>query len=431
MISGFYMALTINEKYARLPHSSWISAFYQSRILRLAPIYFIICLVEGVWYVHSNMPNIFSANDLNMQARSALFFINVFVFGQDLWQTILSHSGTNIPNAFIQSAVNFFGSNALGPIYVYIGQAWSLGIELIFYAMAPFVVMSRTRLLVLFISCLLIRIYFIEHTNLFPNDPWRSRFFPSNMIFFFLGTMGYWIYAVAVGFKHAKTIGRIVAVLGMCFLIGSVSFAGGMFLFDGPEDYDQARLWIFYLLLTAGLPFLFILTKEIRWDRYIGELSYPLYLVHGFTIGLLSSLPFSLLARITFIVTTTLALSSALFILVDRPIDRFRQKLVSSSETIAGQSSLYKRMSFSLSAVPLLLFLLVIFRPSSVPHLIKAIGHYNIVVFSGKFYGVPQSEAVDWQKDDLLAIRGMLVSTTMDKTENLILTSLKNAEKSP
>lgn len=82
----------------------------------------------------------------------------------------------------------------------------------------------------------------------------------------------------------------------------------------------------------------------------------------------------------------------------------------------------------SLSAVPVLLFLLVISRPteaSPVPHLVKEVGQYNIVAFNGKFYGIPQGIAVNWQRDDLLAIRGMLVSATAENTEQLILTTLK------
>lgn len=380
--------------------------------------------------MRSNTPNIFSGNDLTLQARSALFFMNFFIFGQDTWQTILTHSATNIPNSFVQSAVNFFGRSALEPIYIYIGQAWSLGIELIFYAMAPFVVMSRTRVIALFITCLLIRFYFVEHADLFPNAPWRSRFFASNMPFFFLGTMSYWIYARAVRFEHAKTVGRMVAILGMCSLTGSVYFAGGMFLFDGPEDYDQIRLWIFYLLFTAGMPFLFILTKDIKWDSYIGEISYPLYLVHGFMIGSLNYLRFGPSVKLALIIAATLAVSTALFVFVDRPVDRFRHKLTASPKAIGVRSSLYRSIRYSLSAVPALLFLLVISRPtteaSPVPHLVKEVGRYNIVAFNGKFYGIPQGIAVNWQKDDLLAIRGMLVSATAENTEQLILTSLKN-----
>lgn len=92
MISGFYMALVITEKYSKLSSSSWVSTFYQSRILRLAPTYLIICLFEGFLYIRHDTPNIFSANSLTLQARSALFFVNFFIFGQDTWQTILSHA---------------------------------------------------------------------------------------------------------------------------------------------------------------------------------------------------------------------------------------------------------------------------------------------------------------------------------------------------
>ena len=289
----------------------------------------------------------------------------------------------------------------------------------------------RTRVIALFITCMLIRFYFVEHADLFPNAPWRSRFFASNMTFFFLGTMSYWIYARAVRFEHAKTVGRMVAILGICSLIGSIYFAGGMFLFDGPEDYDQLRLWIFYLLFTAGMPFLFILTKDIKWDSYIGEISYPLYLVHGFMIGSLNYLRFGPSVKLALIIAATLAVSTALFVFVDRPVDRFRQKLTASPKAIGVRSSLYGSISYSLSAVPVLLFLLVISRPteaSPVPHLVKEVGQYNIVAFNGKFYGIPQGIAVNWQRDDLLAIRGMLVNATAENTEQLILTTLKTSK---
>jgi uncharacterized protein YprB with RNaseH-like and TPR domain len=66
-----------------------------------------------------------------------------------------------------------------------------------------------------------------------------------------------------------------------------------------------------------------------------------------------------------------------------------------------------------------------------VPHLIKEVEHNNVVAFNGKVYGIPQDIAVNWQKDDLLTIRGMLVSTTAENTEQLILTSLKNVPNAP
>lgn len=304
--------------------------------------------------------------------------------------------------------------------------------------------MSRTRTIVLFITCLFIRFYFVEHADLFPNDPWRSRFFASNLPFFFLGVVSYWIYARAVSFRHSKTIGRMVAIVGVCSLIGSVYFAGGAFLFDGAEDYDQIRLWIFYLLFTVGMPFLFILSKDIKWDSYIGEISYPVYLVHGLIIGSLAPAHFSPSVRLILMLAITLAVSTALFVFVDRPVDRIRRALASTHMSKSAWPSLYRRIRFSVFAVPVLLFVFVIFRPTtevhsvaevpsvhSIPYLVKVVGHYNIVAFDGKFFGIPQGIRVNWQKDDLLAIRGMVVAGSAENTESLILATLPSIQNTP
>jgi len=333
VISGFYMALVINEKYSRLATNSWISTFYLSRILRLAPVYLIGCIVKALWCLQTNTPNVFLVNDLTIQARVALVLMNLFILGQDMWLTILTHAATNIPNRFIQAIVDFFGSNAFDPTYIYIGQAWSLGVEIIFYLIAPFVVLSRKRVITLFIACLLVRFYFVEHADIFPNAPWRSRFFPSNLTFFFLGIMGYWIYAKAINFKCSRMVGYAFAFTGICFFVGSILFTGGVFLFNGPEDYDQIRLWIFYVLFAAGIPFVFILSKDVKWDGYIGEISYPVYLVHGFIIRLVSGHFGSVMnpsLKLAIILFATITISTALYVLVDRPVDNFRHKLAIS-----------------------------------------------------------------------------------------------------
>ena len=426
IISGFYMAFVISEKYSRLA-TPWVATFYLSRILRLAPVYLIVCFVEGLWYLKSNTPNIFSANDLSTQARAALVFINLFVFGQDIWQTILTHAGTNIPNQLIQSTVNFFGANAFEPIYVYIGQAWSLGIELIFYMIAPFVVLSRKRAIALFIACLLVRFYFIEHADLYPNAPWRSRFFPGNLTFFFLGIASYWIYAYAINIKHSKMVGLAFSIAGLGFLIGSVFIAGGVLLFDGPEDYDQFRLWVFYILLTVGIPYLFILTKDTKWDNYIGEISYPVYLVHGFIIGWLSPRLGSSMnssAKTLAIVFATILVSTALYFFVDRPVERFRHKLAAVRSASHDGIFLGRKAALSLAAVPILIFFLVLFQPYAKiyppPFLVKVVGHYNIVNFNGQFYGIPQGQSVNWQKDNLETIPGMVIAASAEHVEKSI-----------
>ena len=79
--------------------------------------------------------------------------------------------------------------------------------------------------------------------------------------------------------------------------------------------------------LTAGLPYLFHMTRSINADRMIGELSYPLYLCHGLVIWTLSSA--TALNGSRFCVATLLvsiALSAAAVKLIELPVDRLRQQ---------------------------------------------------------------------------------------------------------
>lgn len=46
----------------------------------------------------------------------------------------------------------------------------------------------------------------------------------------------------------------------------------------------QIKAWPYYALTTVTIPFLFAETKRWRWDRWIGELSYPIYLIHFLVI---------------------------------------------------------------------------------------------------------------------------------------------------
>jgi peptidoglycan/LPS O-acetylase OafA/YrhL len=41
---------------------------------------------------------------------------------------------------------------------------------------------------------------------------------------------------------------------------------------------------LFYLILASSIPFIFYYSKSNKWDRFIGELSYPMYLVWALRI---------------------------------------------------------------------------------------------------------------------------------------------------
>lgn len=49
-------------------------------------------------------------------------------------------------------------------------------------------------------------------------------------------------------------------------------------------DFDSFRFWLAVLLFTLALPGLFEATKGVRWMNWLGDLSYPIYLVHSLVL---------------------------------------------------------------------------------------------------------------------------------------------------
>ena len=81
--------------------------------------------------------------------------------------------------------------------------------------------------------------------------------------------------------------------------------------------------WVVYAIVTPLIPFAFSAFKDIAWDRWIGDLSYPMYLSQLMVIGLVVTYapPFGLWVAIF----GTIALSALLLVLVEHPLDRWRQ----------------------------------------------------------------------------------------------------------
>jgi peptidoglycan/LPS O-acetylase OafA/YrhL len=85
-----------------------------------------------------------------------------------------------------------------------------------------------------------------------------------------------------------------------------------------------SQKWIVFAAITVCAPLLFHAFKDSAADRWIGDLSYPLYLCHLAVIGVVLAFepPFAVWVAIG----GGLALSAALLILVDHPVDRWRQR---------------------------------------------------------------------------------------------------------
>ncbi len=334
MISGFYMALVINEKYRHLDH--WRRRFYLGRLARIFPAYLFVLAFGVLWTLVLHQPGetvLLHYEQLEAWKKGTLVFMNVFIVGQDLFQTILMTPVKDGQNIVADSAYALFGADYFQNKFMVIGQAWSLGSELVFYALAPFLVTSWRRVFAVLLLSLGVRVAVLWNADAYPPSVWSYWFLPGTLSFFCLGCCSYfgyaWLAKLKPGPRAACVKAASLAISAMfLYWAGSQSFIGGL-LYEG-DHYDTHVHWTFYLGLAISLPFLFSVTKNWSYDRLIGELSYPLYLVHGFVIGIFLNLKG--VSKGSFetewiIIVLSVGVAALVYLFVDAPVERFRRRL--------------------------------------------------------------------------------------------------------
>ena len=110
------------------------------------------------------------------------------------------------------------------------------------------------------------------------SDPWPHRFFPTEIIFFLLGIFSYRIYTKIQSFKVPK----INYILLLFLILGPILFWDTcMRIYSTNAIWDPTLCFCLYsVVLFIGLPVIFIFTRNNPFDRWIGEFSYPIYILH-------------------------------------------------------------------------------------------------------------------------------------------------------
>ena len=292
IISGFYMALVINTRYWALP----ISSFYASRLLRLLPLYWVIGLLtliaeivlvpRGQYFDKLASPLAYGAGlDLSSLPLPIILYI-----GLSLTTMLGLDTGLWIGFDRVNGALSFAPDFAPGVTSVValnpVPQGWTIGLELLFYALAPFIV--RRSIWLIGSLCVLSLAFRLALIALgFSGEPWNRALFPSELIYFLLGVLGYRLYLVIPRLKLSARVETLfaLAVLALAIIYWPVEhFIRGSLVWHVWNTTP-------YLLIAAGIPFLFKLTKDNALDANIGELSYPIYMCHVLVFGLISWSP--------------------------------------------------------------------------------------------------------------------------------------------
>jgi len=264
MVSGFLISLILSGKY-ETSSASGLRLFYTNRALRIFVPYWIFfvpiaitqLIIGGAAYqLVSHWP------EMDVGSRIYLALTNLFVVGQEL-QAWLSYDHGSLTWVW---SIHGTSSAHLSQFMV-IPPAWTLSLELMFYALAPFLVRRNWLVLVSMIAMT----YAIRQLLMFyglSGSGFIYRFFPVEIGLFLAGALAYRAFAFVSARAVVPLSGSIAvttALLAMLFVIPYWGF------------WESHR---FYLLVALALPSLFVVSRRFAFDRWLGELSYPIYLVH-------------------------------------------------------------------------------------------------------------------------------------------------------
>ncbi len=300
IFSGFYMTLILKEKYVNRNGS--YKLFITNRFLRLYPMYWfilILTLITGLIFI----PNYLSSNPTS------------------ILDLVVNYLYLPLKNVFLFPTFDFVVYEPLTYERYQVLVAWTLGLEFIFYFLAPFIVRTKKVLVPLFVLSIIARLVTAHYRVLYPM-PYINRFLLTELCFFLAGACSYYLYDSIKKIKIPSVLAfGIFAVL--CIMTFIHIQLTQIF---GHENWFQ---WTYILLAILSIPFVFKITRSSRVDKFFGNLSYPMYISNEL-IRLIMVTVFGFSVYAKEYVPIQLAITIIIAFLLDRyiaePINRLRQE---------------------------------------------------------------------------------------------------------
>lgn len=253
VLSAFSLIYS-NQKHLRTGDSQWIFDYIAKRFFRIAPLFYTMLIVH------------------------CLLILFVFNGELDIQRIILN----------ILFIFNFAPKEAEGIVWA----SWSIGVEMVFYAFLPFVLVSirslRSAVVLWFVAVLVSYIY----RRVLEADPgippgYAHYAFISQLGVFCGGVLGYWVFDKIKTSTEAvrRKLWWLVVLLGPVAAILLLSDSAKFLVASGRPDTQLWGLSFGFIAALAALSAQRLMSPPIF--QYFGERSYSIYLIHAVVIYLM------------------------------------------------------------------------------------------------------------------------------------------------
>lgn len=262
-ISGFYMALILDRTYDSA------RTFYMGRFLSLYPVFAFATAISVALLVTMDIHPMTTFDRLKEVLADPMGFLclvstSILPVGQEYLFSLalIPDQGVGLATAATRNGLW---------LHAPLIQAWSLSLEIVFYALAPLLAAMKTRNLALLTAAGLCAKIAVVSGGLVGNV-FLKRFFPLEFWLFGGGILAYRFFKTLPEKPTRFDSAVFAALAATIFLVG--------------EAPPEAAPFALPLAALLAAPFVFRRFRALPLDRAVGKVSYPFYLLHFTVIAL-------------------------------------------------------------------------------------------------------------------------------------------------